>query len=703
MLYSGVETIDSRNEQVDFWLPVSVPWATSICAKGTDGLPFDLTGATIQAGLLDSAGVEILSFSMTVDLPTACIGVSVTGDQTETLGLGWYYWYLRVQLPADTEFTYWVGGKWRVFRVYTYAARRPNADVVDVVVGSEITAKVNVCVAGASGGGDLLAANNLSDVDNAAASLANIGGATAAQGALADTALQTVDVPADITATGTPGTTTFLRGDGAWAAPAGTSGDLLAANNLSDVADAATSLANLGGATAAQGALADSALQTVAVPGDITATGTPSATTFLRGDGAWADTGSLPDGTALAPSLTFTSDPDTGIYLAGTNEIGFTAGGVELLSVGSADVDVVTGHLNVFSNTGSDTISLGEYSGGSNLAAIETSSFYALMGTGNGNDAAYIRTKGTGPLILGASHGSNLTIATGGAITLSSDLTVGGDVIASDGSATAPSLTFASDGDTGLYRVGANQIGFSAGGVELLSVGTDDVDVITGHLNMISNTGAQTMSLGEWSAGFDYAAVETPSMVVLMGNASDVNSQGFIRTKGTGSLGLGTNNSTDLTITNGGQVALTAGYGFTTASSANLFLDANTKIYRSTSAAKYKTDVETMADEYADAILDLRPVWYKSLGQHDPSDWGYWGLIAEEVAAVDPRLVHYGVAESYEPATGAEGELLDPTVADLTEPEGVQYERFVPHLINLVSRQRADIEALEARLAALES
>jgi len=703
MLYSGVPTIDTRNEQVDFWLPVSVPWATSICAKGTDGLPFDLTGATIQAGLLDSAGVEILSFSMSVDLPTACIGVSVTGDQTETLGLGWYYWYLRVQLPADTEFTYWVGGKWRVFRVYTYAPRRPNVDVVDVVVGSEITAKVNVCVAGASGGGDLLAANNLSDVDNAAASLANIGGATAAQGALADTALQTVDVPADITATGTPGTTTFLRGDGAWAAPAGTSGDLLAANNLSDVDDAATSLANLGGATAAQGALADSALQTVAVPGDITATGTPNATTFLRGDGAWADTGSLPDGTALAPSLTFTSDPDTGMYLAGTNEIGFTAGGVELLSVGSADVDVVTGHLNVFSNTGSDTISLGEFSGGSNLAAIETSSFYALLGTGNPNDAAFIRTKGTGPLILGASQGSDLTIATGGAITLSSDLTVGGDVIASDGSAGAPSLTFASDGDTGLYRVGANQIGFSAGGVELLSVGTDDVDVITGHLNMISNTGAQTMSLGEWSAGFDYAAVETPSMVVLMGNASDVNSQGFIRTKGTGSLGLGTNNSTDLTITNGGQVALTAGYGFTTASSANLFLDANTKIYRSTSAAKYKTDVETMADEYADAILDLRPVWYKSLGQHDPSDWGYWGLIAEEVAAVDPRLVHYGVAESYEPATGAGGELLDPTVADLTEPEGVQYERFVPHLINLVSRQRADIEALEARLAALES
>ena len=280
----------------------------------------------------------------------------------------------------------------------------------------------------------------------------------------------------------------------------------------------------------------------------------------------WIATGGTPvvlpdpllisDGTAAAPSLAFTADSDTGIYRAGTNEIGFTAGGVELLSVGSADVDVVTGHLNVFSNTGSDTISLGEYSGGSNLAAIETSSFYALMGTGNGNDAAYIRTKGTGPLILGASHGSNLTIATGGAITLSSDLTVGGDVIASDGSATAPSLTFASDGDTGVFLPAANQLGFAAGGVELLRVGSADVDVMTGHLNLVSNTGAQTMSLGEWSSGYDYAAVETPSMVVLMGNALDVNSQGFIRTKGTGSLNLGTNNSNDLTIANGGNVGI---------------------------------------------------------------------------------------------------------------------------------------------------
>jgi len=86
--------------------------------------------------------------------------------------------------------------------------------------------------AGGSGGGDLLAANNLSDVANAATALANLGG------------LSDVDI-ADINATGTPSGSTYLRGDGAWATVAG-SGDMLAANNLSDVASAATARTNLG-------------------------------------------------------------------------------------------------------------------------------------------------------------------------------------------------------------------------------------------------------------------------------------------------------------------------------------------------------------------------------------------------------------------------------------------------------------------------
>jgi hypothetical protein len=49
-----------------------------------------------------------------------------------------------------------------------------------------------------------------------------------------------------------------------------------------------------------------------------------------------ADTGAFADGTSVAPSITFASDLDTGIYRPATNEIGLVTGGAERVRVDSS-------------------------------------------------------------------------------------------------------------------------------------------------------------------------------------------------------------------------------------------------------------------------------------------------------------------------------------------------------------------------------
>lgn len=51
-----------------------------------------------------------------------------------------------------------------------------------------------------------------------------------------------------------------------------------------------------------------------------------------------------------------------------------------------------------------------------------------------------------------------------------------------DGSAAAPSIAFAADPDTGLYRIGANNLGVAAGGAKVLDIGTTGLGV-TGALS----------------------------------------------------------------------------------------------------------------------------------------------------------------------------------------------------------------------------
>jgi hypothetical protein len=148
-------------------------------------------------------------------------------------------------------------------------------------------------------------------------------------------------------------------------------------------------------------------------------------------------------------------------------------------------------------------------------------------------------------------------------------------------------------------------------------------------------------------------------------------------------------------------VAALSPYNLVSGLGANLYVDAAGFLYRSTSSARFKTDIQTLEDSYADALLDVRPVWYRSVAPGDTThpDWGYWGFIAEEVAEIDPRLVFWKTHETQKDEDNNDIQV------ELEEPlaEGVQYDRFVPHLLNLIKRQQQAIETLEVKVAALES
>jgi hypothetical protein len=161
--------------------------------------------------------------------------------------------------------------------------------------------------------------------------------------------------------------------------------------------------------------------------------------------------------------------------------------------------------------------------------------------------------------------------------------------------------------------------------------------------------------------------------------------------------------NTSLSIFNAGKIGTgtrtESPYNLTTANAANMHVDGSGFLYRSTSSERFKTSIEEIEPQYSEALLGLRSVWYRSTCLNDNHDWGWWGFIAEEVAEIDPRLVQWRTSDATHDENGKEVQVkLETPIAD-----GVQYDRFVPHLLNLIKRQQQAIETLEAKVAALEA
>lgn len=288
------------------------------------------------------------------------------------------------------------------------------------------------------------------------------------------------------------------------------------------------------------------------------------------------------------------------------------------------------------------------------------------------------------------------------------------------GSAGSPSYSFSGDTNTGMFSPGADILGAATGGTERFRVtasgffkasnsGTGGYGSTTSDEHEVANSLAS-------GAGWRVACTNgsyTGNAITVIANRNTTN-QSF-NAFSYFNAGAG---AVRFAITDGGTIQAVGSYNATTANAANLWIDSNGFIARSTSSGDYKADVEPVTDEAVDVVLDLNPIRYRSLADGDNAAWSYYGLIAEDVAAKDPRLCHWGYRdEDYEVVEVEEQRYDEETNEVITvqvphkqlkagaqlRPEGVQYERVGVLTLAMVQRLHARIEALEARLAALDS
>ncbi len=204
--------------------------------------------------------------------------------------------------------------------------------------------------------------------------------------------------------------------------------------------------------------------------GDLTVSGTTSTLYFddgatLSGDLTVGSTTMLylADGTATAPSLTFISDTNTGLFRPTTDTLGIAAGGTDTLRISkdgsdnatitntSGDVHVGSGGGDLTLASGVDIITEGnvEFKGDSSSRTI------TIGDTDKDNDDI---------VVIDA---SNWSVGASGDLTISG--TTGAFYLA-DGTAANPSLNFSDDADTGLFSPDADEIAISIGGSEALRV-----------------------------------------------------------------------------------------------------------------------------------------------------------------------------------------------------------------------------------------
>jgi hypothetical protein len=138
-------------------------------------------------------------------------------------------------------------------------------------------------------------------------------------------------------------------------------------------------------------------------------------------------------------------------------------------------------------------------------------------------------------------------------------------------------------------------------------------------------------------------------------------------------------------------------YDDTSAGARSLSITSSGAIVAVPSSLRYKKDVETLDSNISESIYKMRPIWYRSISNHDRDDWSWYGLIAEEIAEIEPRLVQWGYKrEDY--IINEETKEQELKEGAELQADGVDYARITVLLVAEMQKMNQIIQDLQSRL-----
>jgi len=222
-------------------------------------------------------------------------------------------------------------------------------------------------------------------------------------------------------------------------------------------------------------------------------------------------------------------------------------------------------------------------------------------------------------------------------------------------------------GDQALYSNTTGQENAATGPEALVSNTTGNFNIATGAFALYSN------SSGQSNIAIGYAAAYN----VSGGNSNNIHIGNQGASADSGTVRIGTS-GTQTSFFVAGVSGVTTG----DADAVPVVIDTNGQLGTISSSRRYKTDIQDMGEVSRD-LMRLRPVTFRYEKPFaDGSRPIQYGLIAEEVAEVNPNLV----------AHSADGQI-----------ETVKYQLLDPMLLNEVQRQQAEIGDLQERLKKMEA